>query len=108
MDTGANPRRARSGEEGQTVALVLMALGLFLVGTIALAVDFTYLWFRQQAAQNAADAACGSGAMDMLLLATGGTVTPTHLEPPNSFTCSNTDISMPANYKVPCWYAAVN
>jgi len=108
MDTGANPRRARSGEEGQALVLVLLVLGLFLVGTIALAVDFTNVWFRQQAAQSAADAACQSGAMDMLLLANGGTVTTAHLNPPNSFTCLNTDITQPANVAVPCWYAAVN
>ena len=96
--TGSNnPRRAQSGEQGQAVVLLLLALGLFLLGTIALAVDFTNLWFRQQAAENAADAACASGAMDMLLLANNGTVTSTHLDPPNSFTCSNTNIAQPAN-----------
>src|SRR5437667_12838631 len=91
----------RSSENGQVLVLVLLVLGLFLVGTLALAVDFTNLWFRQQAGQSAADAACQSGAMDILLLANGGIVTTAPLNPPNSFTCLNTDITQPANVAVP-------
>src|SRR5262249_12726523 len=78
-----------------------------------IAVDFTNLWFHRQIAQNAADAACGAAAMDMLKLAnlpgsSPPVVTAAHLNPPNAFTCSSTDITDRVNSKVACWYAAVN
>ena len=56
----------RSNERGQAVVLIVLILGMFLLGTTALAVDFTNLWFHRQAAQAAADAACTAGAHAMV------------------------------------------
>src|SRR5258708_11263801 len=55
----------RSSEAGQAAISVVLILGLFLVGILALAVDFTNIWFHRQAAGAAADAACQAGAMDL-------------------------------------------
>ncbi|SRR5258708_7381208 len=52
-------------EGGQAAISVVLILGLFLVGILALAVDFTNIWFHRQAAGAAADAACQAGAMDL-------------------------------------------
>jgi len=55
-------RSRRNGESGQVMLFVLLALGFFLIGSIALAVDLSHLWFQRQAAQTAADAACTAAA----------------------------------------------
>src|SRR5919198_4005500 len=65
-------RGSRRHEAGQSIVFVLLALGLFLVGAIAFAVDLSNMWFHRQAAQTAADAACTAGAMDLLVDATTG------------------------------------
>src|SRR5207237_10748170 len=62
----------RSGERGQALLLLLLALGIFLMGAVALTVDISNAWLHRQAAQNAADAACTAGSMDMLVDAQGG------------------------------------
>jgi hypothetical protein len=62
-------------ESGQAAISLLLMLALFLLGSLALAVDFTNIWFHRQAEQAAADAACQAGAMD-LLAAAGGTSLP--------------------------------
>jgi hypothetical protein len=50
---------------------LLLALGIFLLASMAFAVDLSNIWFHRQAAQSAADAACVAGAMDMLALQNG-------------------------------------
>ena len=57
---------SKSSESGQAMVLVLLALGLFLIGAMAFAVDMGNLWWHRQTAQNAADAACTAGVMDLL------------------------------------------
>jgi len=95
-------KRARfTGESGQTMLLVLLALSLFLLGVVGFAVDFGYLWFHRQAAQTAADAACTAGVMDMLSGATGGTPS-SGFTPGTAFNCSA------ASSASPCLYAKKN
>ena len=58
-------------ERGQATILLVLALGIFTLGFIGLATDYTGLWYQRQAAQGAADATCQAGAMDLLLFAEG-------------------------------------
>lgn len=50
-----------SGESGQAAISLVLILGLFLLGVLGFAVDFTNMWFHRQAATAAADAACQAG-----------------------------------------------
>jgi len=98
--------RPFSRERGQAMVFVLLALSSFLLAVLAFAVDLGYLWFHRQTAQNAADAACTAGAMDMLYTADGiAAGRPTF---GTGFDCSatapNTGTTAPAS----CWYAAAN
>jgi hypothetical protein len=65
-------RRHRVREAGQATAFFVLALGIFLLGALVLAFDLSNMWFHRQTAQNAADAACTAGAMDLLVDAQGG------------------------------------
>src|SRR5712692_3216057 len=57
----------RSGEAGQAMLFILLAMGIFLLGALCFAFDMSNMWFHRQAAQTAADAACAAGAMDILV-----------------------------------------
>jgi hypothetical protein len=86
-------------EQGQSLILVILALGLFLLGAVGFAIDLSNLWFHRQRAQTAADAACTAGVMDMLYDSEGvGTYSWI-----NSVTDCNGDTT-----DSPCWYAAQN
>lgn len=61
----------KTGQSGQASVLLLSILGTFLLASVAFAVDMGNLWFRRQALQSAADAACNAGAMDMLYTSQG-------------------------------------
>lgn len=61
----------RRGESGQILLPLLLMLSLFLIAVVGFAVDIGNLWFRRQAAQTAADAACQAGAMDLAAVAAG-------------------------------------
>ncbi len=98
-------RRQRRGQRGQTVILVVLAVGLVLLAIVGFAVDFGNLWFKRQAAQTAADATCTAAVMDMLWNTQGGgsaggftTGTP--------FNCSSGTGGAPTS--APCKYAALN
>jgi len=96
------PRR-NSRESGQTILLVVLVLGLFLLAAIGFAVDMPTLLFHRQVAQDAADAACTAGGMDLLANSLGnslgnwGTVTNG-----TTFNCS----AKPG--AAPCKYAGLN
>lgn len=93
----------RSSEAGQAVVLVVLASGIFLIGAMGLATDFANLWFRQQKAQAAADAACQAGAMDMLGIAEGtNSTTSAGFTAGTGFDCSS------ATAAAPCQYASLN
>jgi hypothetical protein len=102
------------GESGQVMLFSLLALGLFLIGSIAFAVDLSYLWFQRQGAQTAADAACTAGAMDLLLVQTNNITAgpyPGHFTPGTSFSCTGTTPNSTGSgttNPAPCVYAALN
>jgi len=61
----ATTRRHRS-QRGQTVIMVVVALGIAFLAVLGFVVDFGNLWFHRQSAQKVADAACTAAVMDML------------------------------------------
>src|SRR5579864_6755120 len=103
--TRASRKSARRREKGQAAIFLLLALGLFLIGGIGLAVDMSNLWMHRQSSQNAADAACTAAAMD-LVSDGGGATNAGGFTPGTAFKCSaaGSGSSGPA----PCQYAAFN
>src|SRR5438128_1476756 len=96
-------RRRRSRQSGQTVTLVLLCLGLFLLAAVGLSVDISNWWLHKQVAQGAADAACTAGVMDLLANASGQAVGAFPAgSPPANFKCSA------APRAAACQYAALN
>jgi hypothetical protein len=96
-------RRRRSRQSGQTVTLVLLCLGLFLLAAVGLSVDISNWWLHKQVAQGAADAACTAGVMDLLANASGQAVGAFPAgSPPANFKCSA------AASAAACQYAALN
>ncbi|HUJ31679.1 MAG TPA: pilus assembly protein TadG-related protein [Candidatus Acidoferrum sp.] len=91
-----------ASERGQAMVFVLLALGLFLVAAAAFAVDIANLWFHRQTAQNAADSACASGAMDILAASQGASTANQGFTIGTAFNCSTTSGA------TPCEYAALN
>src|SRR6266436_6952234 len=59
-------QQGRKNEAGQAMVFLVLCLGLFLLGSLAFCVDMGNLWWHKQTAQNAADAACTAGMMDLL------------------------------------------
>jgi hypothetical protein len=98
--------RPFSRERGQAMVFVLLALSSFLLAVLAFAVDLGYLWFHRQTAQNAADAACTAGAMDMLYTADG--IAAGNFTFGTDFDCSATAPNTGTTAPAPCWYAAAN
>jgi hypothetical protein len=80
----------------------VLALSLFLLAAVAFAVDIANFWFHRQTAQNAADAACTAGAMDMLAGASTGNSGQGGFTAGASFDCAS------ASSAAPCRYAALN
>jgi hypothetical protein len=95
-------RVRKNSQSGQVMLFLVLGLGLFLIGSMALAIDLSHLWFRRQAAQTAADAACTAGAMDLLVDASTGSATQGNFTAGTAFDCHTS--STPA----PCKYAALN
>ena len=96
-------RTARHGNEsGQALVFLVLALSIFLLGAGALCVDMSNLWFHRQAAQNAADAACTAGAMDLLVDAQGGATGHQGFVTGTAFNCTA------GSTAAPCQYAAKN
>ncbi|MCU1269410.1 MAG: hypothetical protein JWN74_704 [Acidobacteriaceae bacterium] len=111
MRKTSRKNKRQSRESGQAAVFLVLAMGLFLIGSMGFVVDGANLWFHRQSAQTAADAACTAGAMNMLSVAAGAT-------PPSqnwigiSFQCSGSTGSgnnqVPNSGFVPCQYAAFN
>ena len=101
-------------QSGQVMLFTLLALGLFLLGAIAFAVDMSALWFQRQTAQTAADAACTAGAMDWLKVQTNNISVapyPGNFTPGNNFDCNSTTPNSNGSgttNPAPCVYAALN
>ena len=92
-----------SPESGQAILIFVVALGTFLLGVLGFAVDFAGLYFHQQRAQSAADAACQAAGMDLLTIQEGlNTAASAGFTPGTGFTCTS------ASTSAPCKYAAFN
>src|SRR5579864_8537575 len=85
-----------SKESGQAAVFIMLALGLFLLGGIGLAVDMANLWMHRQAAQNAADAACTAAATSMVSVSGSGTTGGFTVG--TSFKCSSNSSASPCQY----------
>lgn len=95
------PIRKKKGEAGQAILLVVVAMSVFLLGAVGLAIDGSHLYAQRQLAQAAADAAAQAGIMSMF---NGTNTTGTHqftATTGSSFTCTTTD-------PTPCYYAQKN
>ena len=88
------------GEDGQVVVLVALAMSIFLIGAVGLAVDGSHLYAQRQMAQTAADAAAQAGIMSIF----DGTNTAgaAGFSTAGSFTCGTTDA------KTPCVFAKMD
>jgi Putative Flp pilus-assembly TadE/G-like len=91
-----------SEESGQAAVSLLLMLSLFLLGTLALAVDFTNIWFHRQAEQATADSACQAGAMDLLAVAGGMSL------PAMGFTSGTASNCVSNSGSTMCTYANAN
>src|SRR5579872_3692703 len=112
MNRKSQKNKRRAKESGQAAVFLVLAMGLFLIGSMGFVIDGSNLWFHRQAAQTAADAACTAGAMNLLAVAAGA-------NPPNpnwigtsSFHCSGSTSgdggNVPNSGFAPCQYAALN
>src|SRR5260370_33435413 len=95
-------RTDRPGEAGQTTVFFVLILGIFLLGALCLAFDFSNMWFHRQAAQTAADAACAAGAMDILVDANGAATSHQGFTLGTNYSCTTTSTDSV------CTYAAKN
>jgi len=90
--------RRRKYQSGQSVILVLVAMGLFLIGGLGLAIDGSQLYAHRQMLQAAADSAAQAGVMSIF----DKTNTGTNAYGGAAFTCTTTDV------RTPCYYARQN
>jgi len=111
MRNTSRKNKRQSRESGQAAVFLVLAMGLFLIGSMGFVVDGANLWFHRQSAQTAADAACTAGAMNMLSVAAGATPPPENWIG-TSFQCSGSSDSgknkVPNSGFTPCQYAAFN
>src|SRR5262249_50864721 len=112
MRTALTAGRGRGQESGQAMLFIVLGLGIFLLGAMAFAIDLSHMWFRRQAAQTAADAACTAGAMDLLGDATSGSTTLGHFGNSTTaavaFDCNTTTPNNSTSHPAPCYFAALN
>jgi Putative Flp pilus-assembly TadE/G-like len=83
-------------EEGQAVVMVAVAMSIFLLAAIGLAIDGSHIYAQRQMAQTAADAAAQAGIMSIFDgTNAGGTA---GFSTGSSFNCSTTDARTPCSY----------
>ena len=83
--------------------LVVLAMGIFLIGAVGLAIDASQLYGQRQMAQAAADAGAQAGASSIFYGTNATAQNPFATgSPPSSYTCSTTDGT------TPCVYARLN
>src|SRR5258708_7896669 len=98
-----NRHMERHSEAGQTLLMTVLILGIFLLGAVAFSTDYANGYFHRQNAQDAADAACTAGIMDLLANAQGNSLGGFPVgSPPATFQCSANSGA------APCQYAARN
>jgi hypothetical protein len=88
-------------EKGQAVPIMVIALSLFLVGGLGLAIDTGSLYQQAQRAQVAADAAA-TAAITSMFQGVDISTSPTYFSTAATFTCTATDA------RLPCQYARMN
>src|SRR5262245_7284280 len=88
----------RRNQRGQALILVLVAMSLFLIAALGLAVDGSQLYAHRQMLQAAVDASAQAGIMSVF----DKTNTGTNAYGSASFTCTTTDV------RTPCLYAREN
>jgi Flp pilus assembly protein TadG len=92
------PVRRKKSEAGQAILLVIVAMSVFLLGAVGLAIDGSHLYAQRQLAQAAADAGAQAGVLSMFdLTNTTGTHAFTATTG-SSFTCATSDA------KTPCYF----
>lgn len=84
--------RATNCEDGQSIVLVVLGMGIFLLGAVGLGFDGSHLYSERTRAQLAADAAAQAA---MISIFNG-----TNTFPTTAFTCTTTDT------RTPCVYAS--
>jgi hypothetical protein len=91
-------------EDGQAVILVVVAMGIFLIGALGLAIDGGQMYAQRQMAQAAADSAAQAGIMSILdgTNATSANPFGTGTAPIASSICTTADL------RTPCVYARDN
>src|SRR5215469_1299287 len=98
----------RSREAGQAVVFVVLVLGIFLLGALCFAFDFSNMWFHRQAAQTAADAACTAGAMDLLVDSQGGATGHQGFTVGTAYSCTTTSTDSVCSYAAKNGYDSNN
>lgn len=101
MNPKDSVRRVRE-EEGQAIILVALAMSIFLVGAVGLAIDGAHLYAQRQMAQSAADAAAQAGIMSIFDNTYNQAGNPAAFSTGSTFTCGATDA------RTPCAYAILN
>src|SRR5712692_593661 len=101
-EPGEAGRGLAASQAGQVTILVMLALVFFFLGFLGFTTDLSNLWFRRQAAQNTADAACTAAAMDLLLDAQGSPTSTQGFTAGTPFDCKSTPGA------APCRYASLN
>ncbi|HUS06577.1 MAG TPA: pilus assembly protein TadG-related protein [Bryobacteraceae bacterium] len=91
-----------SGEKGQALLIVVLAMGIFLIGALGLAVDGAQMYGHRQMAQTAADAAAQAGILSIFNGTNGAGAAGFAATPGTSFVCAISDA------RTPCVYAASN
>ena len=87
-------------EDGQALVFVALAMSLFLLGAVGLAVDGSHLYAQRQMAQTAADAAAQAGIMSIFDGTTGATT--------GGFSTASTITFTTTDTRTPCKYASLN
>lgn len=89
--------KKKNSEQGQAILLVVVAMGVFLVGALGLAIDGASLYGHRSMAQAAADAAAQAGILSMF----NGTNVGTNLFADTTaytHTCTTSDVLTPCRH----------
>jgi hypothetical protein len=98
------PPMRTGSESGQTILIVAVALGLFMLGALGLGIDGAQMYAHRQMAQAAADAAAQAAMMSILR---GTNATSAHpFSTAGPFTCAVPPAAL--DLRVPCIYAQYN
>ena len=86
------------GEEGQTIIIAALAMGIFLIGAVGLAIDGAHLYAQRQMAQSAADAASQAGIMSIFDNTNSIAGNPAGFSTSGTFTCATDPASTPCAF----------